>query len=236
MKHSHKAPKAPSRTRAMLAAVAIALACLSGVACGGRAAQGGAHMQDGVSIGPGPMQVLADDAASFFSEQSVALRWGAQTHRFRAVLQRRGAQLELILLDPMGRPGFRLYQQGDEVGIENFSDRTLPFEAAYMLADVQKVFLVWPLEDAASEARVDAAGRALRTGEFDGLRIEEVRADGALVERRFWRADMDGDAPLTVAYRGGTESLPFREVELVNAWFQYTLSIEILTWETLEAP
>lgn len=235
MKPTREVPKAPFRGREMFAAAALALALLSGVACGGRAAQGGAaHMQDGVAIGPGPMQPLDDAAASFFSEQSVELRWGAQTHRFRAVLQRRGAHLELILLDPMGRPGFRLYQQGEEVGVENFSDRALPFDAAYMLADVQKVFLDWPLTGDASQATIDAGAR--RTGEYEGLRVEEVRADGELVERRFWRSDINSDAPLTVAYRGGTETLPFQGVEVVNPWFQYTLRIEVLTWEPLEAP
>lgn len=205
--------------------IGLVLATLSlSIACGGRQQQ--VLVEASETIGVGPMQILDASEAGFFSEQRVEIQWGRETQRFHAVLQRRDALLELVLLDPMQRPGFRLYQEREQVGAEAFTSRELPFEPHYMIADVQKAFLPWG----------DAVACVLdekREGDYETLHWEEQCRDGQLVERRFWRRDTENTAALTIEYRYAPESGQLQSLRLVNPWFHYALQIDILSWQVL---
>lgn len=177
--------------------------------------------------GPGPLVAIDAQWPDSFMEQQVEIDWGDDSQSFRAVLQKQGELLELILLDPMGRPGFRLFQAGTSVGVENFSQRTLPFEAAYILADVQKAFGPWL---APETDNVDGATRSFCT---DGLCLREEREGARLLSRQFTRDDVSAEEIVDVRYHyddGGT--VPSKVV-LTNDWFAYVLRIDVRQWQAL---
>jgi len=178
--------------------------------------------------GPGPLVAIDAQWPDAFMEQQVEIDWGDDAQSFRAVLQKQGELLELILLDPMGRPGFRLFQDGETVGVENFSQRSLPFEAAYILADVQKAFGPWIAPDSAS---VDETTRSFCEA---GLCLREERTGEHLVSRQFTREDVDASQSVDVRYdyREGEGAVP-SQVVLKNGWFHYVLRIDVRHWQAL---
>src|ERR1700712_2240085 len=93
-----------------------------------------------------PPVLLAPSALSYDFQwrQRVSARWPSGTQSFDAVLQKRAGELTLVGLSPLGLPGFvfRL-NEARELAVENRSGQKLPFEPAYVVADVQRVFFPW---------------------------------------------------------------------------------------------
>lgn len=171
-----------------------------------------------------PAALLSPSALGYDFQwrQRVSARWPTGQQGFDAVLQKQHAELLLVGLSPMGLPGFvfRLRESG-AVEVENRSGRELPFEARYVLVDVQRVFFPW-LE-----------GPAPQTGERSGTRgdsrVSERYVAGKLVSRQFERATPHGLERVTVAYHGFQDGAdaPARAV-LQNSLLRYTLTIDTL--------
>lgn len=193
-------------------------------ACQRRAPQA-ALGEDALDAGPLlPVEAMGPD---FFEEQDVHLQWPGSDLRVRAVLQKRDGILELITLDPRARPILKVTHDDAGVHIEEYADRSLPFEASYIVADVQKAFARWPLE-----ASPDLES-GIVSGEHQSLRYEEEREDGRIVQRRFWRSDLPDDKQVVVHYAYADESGSLREVRVDNGWFGYVLAVRILRRELL---
>lgn len=190
--------------------------------CGARAQQ--KNLPEGVQQGLGPGPLLPIDASSedFFAEHRVQITWQGERHSMRAVLQKQEALLELIILGPMEQPMVRVYQDGQEVGVDAYVEDALPFTPEFMLADVQKAFLIWE----------DAHG-AQREGRYDTLHWTQTR-DGEQVQMRtFWREELGEGLPLTVHYEYDEDAQMPAAVRLENRWFGYTLDIQTLRWSPL---
>jgi hypothetical protein len=143
-----------------------------------------------------PPQLLAPSAFSYDFQwrQRVTARWPTGTQGFDAVLQKRAGELILVGLSPLGLPGFvfRL-NEARELQVENRTGQELPFEAAYVVADVQRVFFDWlaPVADGFTGER---------SGERQGSTLLERYERGALRERRMSRETPAGVERVVVRY------------------------------------
>jgi hypothetical protein len=157
--------------------------------------------------------------------QRVSARWPTGTHTFEAVLQKRDGELILVGLSPLGLPGFvfRLSESG-ELRVDNRTGQPLPFEPAYVVADVQRVFFPW-LGPTVPGFSGD------RSGERAGTQVVERYLAGQLQERRFTRATAAGSERIEVRYLGAEhpgqtpQDAPDR-AELKNQLLGYELVIE----------
>jgi hypothetical protein len=156
----------------------------------------------------------------FMWRQRVTAEWPTGKDSFDAVLQKRGGELVLVGLSPMGLPGFALTLQEDgAIRVENRMGRPLPFEPAYVLADVQRVFFPWFTEAAPSDGT--------RAAELSGQQVRETYAHGKLVTREMTRSDAPEAGSVHIEYgaRAEGQDAP-AQVTLDNAWYRYRLSIE----------
>lgn len=176
-----------------------------------------------------PLPLLPPSAMDYDFQwrQRVSARWPTGTHSFDAVLQKRAGELTLVGLSPLGLPGFvfRLSERG-QLHVENRTGKALPFEPAYVVADVQRVFFPWlpqPPPDFSGE-------RSGRRGESV---IVERYQTGRLLERRFERDTSHGRERVVVHYESSgpassrTTLAPVR-AELDNALLRYGLVIETI--------
>jgi hypothetical protein len=139
------------------------------------------------------------------------------------VLQKREGQLILVGLSPLGLPGFvfRLSESG-ELQVENRTGQPLPFEPAYVVADVQRVFFPW-LAAPAPGFTGD------RSGEHAGTLVRERFEGGQLRERQLTRETAAGREHIVVEYKttGAATDAPAR-ADLSNQQLGYQLVIETL--------
>jgi hypothetical protein len=164
-------------------------------------------------------------------QQRVTASWGERGRRgFDAALQKRGDELALIGLSPMGSAGFVVQLAGLEISLRNETDQELPFPPRFMLLDVQRTYFPWLAHD----------GQVRADGDYEGVvadeRVLESVRDGRLVQRRFTRLDGRPAGEIRVRYEWGRDDWrgPSRAV-LENGWFGYRLEIDTLA-ETLLAP
>jgi Protein of unknown function (DUF3261) len=156
----------------------------------------------------------------FMWRQRVTATWPTGKDSFEAVLQKRGGELVMVGLSPLGLPGFTLTLRDDgSIRVENRMGRALPFEPSYVLADVERVFFPW----------FDAPpSGAERSGAFGALTLaERFGSDGALLERTFTRTGDAAAGAVHVSYEAGPgagDAAP--RVVLDNAWYRYRLEIE----------
>lgn len=207
-----------------------AIAAMVSVGCGGASSHGGVSAEED-TFGPGAL--LPPDAMGFdFSwRQRVSIAWRepdgtTRTESFDAVLQARDGQLQLVGLGPMERPAFGITQSDSGVTIENLSDRALPFDAAYMIADVQRVYFPW------SDV-FPAFGTGERTVDGEDVFVTERWESGELVERRFVRRGAQERGEVVVRYEGWTDGDAPRKATLESGWFGYELTVETVQQQRL---
>lgn len=192
------------------------------------------EIPQGEWLSAGPLLSVDAMGADFFEEQDVHLQWPGDDLRVRAVLQKRDAVLELITLDPRAQPILRITHAGGEVSIEAYTERSLPFEPQYIIADVQKAFATWPLMPVGVGDEAGTPARdGLYQGRYDSLRYEEERLDGRVRIRRFWRDDLSEQRPVVVRYDYGDTGETLQEVTVDNGWFGYVLAVRILRRQLL---
>lgn len=121
----------------------------------------------------------------------------------------------------MDTPGFVLrVNASGEVHVENNTGQPMPFDAKFVLLDVQRAFYPW-------FPSVFASGN--RTTTRDGEIITETWRNGRLAERLFARVNAQQRGTVEVSYEGwiAGNRAPKR-VTLKNGWHGYTLVIETL--------
>jgi hypothetical protein len=166
-------------------------------------------------------------AYDFMWRQRVIAQWPTGTQEFEAVLQKRDGALTLLGLSPMGLPGFVLTLREDRsISVENRMGRDLPFEPAYILADVQRVFFPW-LDGATP------AGDAVREGQVGAQHVRERFVGGRLLMREFRHAEAR-DRPIQIDYGSVPDGKDAAEkVTLDNRWHRYKLVIETFEQDRL---
>ncbi len=167
---------------------------------------------------------------SLWLRQHVTIRWDGREEGFDAVLQKRKGRLLLLGLGPMNTLGFRLELGREGVVFENHSGREMPFRPEHVLADVQRVFYPWIVDEPACSGCIRRATRA-------GLGVVERIGDRHLEERRFLDLDHPERGEIVVRYESWREggSVPARAI-LENTWYGYELTIETIASETLDPP
>jgi hypothetical protein len=193
----------------------------------------GAHKPSAQPIMPQALLPPSALAFDFQWRQRVRARWPTGQHSFDAVLQKRGDELSLVGLSPLGLPGFVLRLRGPSgVSVENRTGQPLPFEASYVLADVERVFFPWLPALPANDAHANE-----RSGQRGDTHIVEHYQGGLLSARTFERPTARGLERVRVRYEGrrADRDAP-AHAELENALLGYSLTIDTLEQTRLAAP
>ena len=175
---------------------------------------------------PGYPTVLSDPSTlgDFAMQQEITIRHPEGENSFRAVLQKQGDTMILMVLAPHGGRAFVLTQTPAGVEYESFMPRELPFPPEYILYDVHRTWFV------------DAP---IGVSERDGDRITSRVEGERLQERRFERLDGAPEGTITVRYEGGlapgapTRAEPPEVTVMENGWFGYTATVRTLQWQAL---
>jgi Protein of unknown function (DUF3261) len=175
----------------------------------------------------GVLHSPAELGGDFQWRQQVTAHWPSGTRTFDAVLSKDGSDLLLVGLGPMDTPGFilRVNDKG-ELSVENNTGQPMPFDAKFVLLDVQRAFYPWFTTQATS---------GVRTTTRDEETVAETWRDGLLTERDFVRVDGKPQGVIEISYEGWTqgERAPKR-ITLKNGWHGYTLVIETLEQTNLD--
>jgi hypothetical protein len=161
-----------------------------------------------------PREITPDIAV----EQHVEVKKQDHHGSFDGVLQKRGDELLLVGLGPMGTRAFVLRQEGDAVRFEQSMGPALPFPPRNVLVDVHRAFFKrLPLDKTDGEQR----------GVLDDEEVTEVWKNGALLERRYERPSFRSGA-VRVRYGPGcaADRCEPQHVRIVNEWFGYEIMID----------
>lgn len=153
----------------------------------------------------------------FAVDQHVVVKKGDRTGEFDGVLQKRGDELLVVGLGPMGVRAFVLRQEGTAIHFEQSMGPSLPFPPRNVLVDVHRAFFKrLPSPPADGEHH----------GRLDGEDVTEIWRAGSLVERRYERPSFRPGA-VRVRYGPGctAESCEPATIEVLNDWFGYELRI-----------
>jgi Protein of unknown function (DUF3261) len=168
---------------------------------------------------PGELLDPSTITRDFMLRQHAEGAYGERSVSFDAVVQKQGDTLLVLTLTPYGSRAFLVEQRGQDVRVEKFIPRELPFDPRFILLDVQRVFLM----GLPPGVRDDGWHRE-RMGEEI---VRERWEAGRLHERRYARRDRKPKGDVVVRYEGGWvpgERPP--TIELHNEWFGYRLVLE----------
>lgn len=203
----------------------LCIACAS-LAC--RPNPGGTEPAAG-DANPAASIPLLDPSAvpgDFMLRQHIEGEYGERRVAFEAIVQKQDNTLLVLTLTPYGSRAFAITQTGQDVKVEKFISRDLPFDPRFILLDVQRVFLMG-LPDA---PRDDGWHRGRARGEL----IRERWEGGKLFERRYRRRDRNTKGDIIVEYAGGYapgERPP--SITLKNEPFGYALRLETSDYQPL---
>ena len=204
---------------ARLAGCALALALtLLGACCPPRDTRAGSVGDDAY---PGVLHPPSELTPDVVIEQHVEATKGDRTGGFDAVLQKRGGELVLVGLGPLGVRAFTIWQEGADVRYEQRLGPVFPFPPRDVLVDVHRAFFKRLALPVAPSPR-DGAFR----GALDGEDVEEIWRGGELVERRYVRDGRPGAVRVLYGPGCGVSRCEPASVRLVNEWFGYELVIE----------
>ena len=170
---------------------------------------------------PGILHPPSELSPDFAVEQHVELTKDGRRGAFDGVLQKRGAELVLIGLGPMGVRAFVLRQDGAEARFEQSMGPPLPFPPRNVLVDIHRAFFQ------RLPAANDAPPSGTQRGKLDGEEVTEMWRDGSLVERGFARPSFR-EGSVRVLYGPGCTRARCEPgtVRIVNEWFGYEIAIE----------
>ena len=162
---------------------------------------------------PGVLHPASELSPDFVVEQHIEAKKNDKTGGFDAVLQKKGADLTIVGLGPMGIRAFVLKQVDDDATFEQTMGPTFPFPPRNVLMDIHRAFFK-RLPSGSTE------------GKLDDEDVTEVWKNDNLVERSYRRSDRAG--AVRVFYKEGctrAQCAP-TSLRLVNEWFGYELTIE----------
>lgn len=178
------------------------------------------------AVSPGELVDPSTVATDFMMRQHLQGDYGDDEIAFDAVVQKQGDTLLVLVLTPYGSRALLIEQKGLNTRVEKFVPQELPFDPRFVLLDVQRVFIKGITDTPKKDG--------WRTMKLDGETLRERWAGGRLVERRFRRSDRRVRGEVTVRYDGGwVPGEPPPEIELVNEWFGYRLSLRTDQYDRL---
>lgn len=175
---------------------------------------------------PGELVEPSTVELDFMVRQRVEGSYGEREVAFEAVVQKQGSTLMVLTLTPYGSRAFLVEQEGQEVRVEKFIPRDLPFDPRFILLDVQRVFL----KGLPAAQRDDGWHRK----RIDDEIVRERWENGRLHERTYARRDRQPKGEIVVRYHGGW--VPGQRppsIELVNGWFGYRLVLDTSDYQGL---
>lgn len=161
----------------------------------------------------------------FLWRQRVEARFGARRFSAEVVVQKRGEDLTLIALSPLGSKAFVIQQRGLRVESKSFAVKDLPFPPRYVLIDIQRTWM--PLAPAPAPTF-----EGTREVQLSGEHVIERWQGGRLRERRFFASRRPSAGALTVRYQ--PTAIGPGDALLSNRWFGYELQITTLTAQRLK--
>lgn len=169
---------------------------------------------------PGVLHPASELTPDVMIEQHIEARKNDRTGGFDAVLQKKGADLTIVGLGPVGIRAFVLKQVGTDATFEQSMGPTFPFPPRNVLVDVHRAFFKRLPPDTTK-------------GVLDDEEVTETWKDGTLVERAYRRADRPG--AVRVLYGPGCTRARCEPstIRLVNEWFGYELTIENRRFQAL---
>lgn len=174
---------------------------------------------------PGTLQPASALPVQAVWQQHVTASWRGpngqpQERGFDAAIQRRGDELTVVGLSPVGSVGFSITQRPGSVDVVNHIPEQMVIPPRFILLDVQRAFFPWTTADADADRRGEVVTNR------DQEQIRERWEQGHLVERTFTRESGVPEGEIHVAYDWGRGqwALPERVV-LDNGWFGYRLTI-----------
>jgi hypothetical protein len=167
------------------------------------------------------MHPPAELSPNVLIEQHVEASKDGRSGAFDAVVQKRGDELVVVGLGPMGVRAFVIEQRGAEVTFEQRLGPELPFSPRNVLVDVHRTFFKGlPHPDGGSPDGIEH-------GTVDDEEVVETWRKGELVERSFTRP-RERSGAVRVLYGPGcrADRCEPASVRLVNEWFGYELRID----------
>ena len=196
---------------------ALVTAALLGAGC--------AHLGRGRAVPECPGELVASGAieGEFLLRQRWSVERGGETFTLEVVAQKRGDELVLVGLHPLGAKLFTLRQRGIETRVEAAPAPALEVPPLDVLRDLHRARFLAPA----------GAGGDGRTSERrDGTEISEWREGGRLRERSFRR--LADDRLVTLRFDepapGGGDAA---RVEIENAWCGYRAEVTTLSEQAL---
>jgi Protein of unknown function (DUF3261) len=170
-----------------------------------------------------PVELLKPD---FSVRQKVAIRYKDKQGGFEAVLQKRGDQLLVVGLGPLGVRTFVLEQRREAISFKQNFGPPLPFPPRNILLDIQRAFFV-QRSPFPADVQATSTATTLLDGVQDGERIDETWQQGSLKERSYRRPDTHKGA-VRVRYQGpcNRKRCQPEKIVLTNEWYGYELTIE----------
>jgi Protein of unknown function (DUF3261) len=208
----------------MRSALVLVLGVVGG--CGGARSMPQGERSE--AIYPGVLHPPSELSPDLVVEQHVEASKDGQTGSFDAVVQKRGGELLMVGLGPMGIRAFVIKQVGTAIEVEQRMGPRLPFPARNVVVDVHRVFFKrLVVSDGAPDGEL--------RGQIDDEDVVELWHEGSLVERRFSRPrERSGAVRVTYGPGCGVTRCEPATVRLVNEWFGYELRIDNRRYHALE--
>jgi hypothetical protein len=169
---------------------------------------------------PGTLRDPGSSPHDFMVRQHAKGNYAERAISFEAVVQKSKDKLIVLVLTPYGSRALLIEQTGAHVRTEKFIDRELPFDPAFILLDVQRVFLK-------GQPSSPAPPEGWSESEIDGERVRERWEGGRLHERQYTRLDGTPEGTIVVRYEGGfVPGTKPPSILLDNGWFGYSMRLE----------
>ncbi len=211
---------------------ALALACgaptASSTSTTSRQSSRAAALGYPAPLGNSGLRSPGEFRSDFMIEHRVTIAHRRGRHSFRAVLQKKGAEVLLVGLAPHGGRAFLLSQRGTQVRFRSWMPFEMPFPPRYILYDIHRIWL-----QPVSPSR-EGTQRRIAFGE----EVAERFANGRLVRRTFRRVDNQPPGHIVVNYAGGLDVAapcrsPGKRIEFSNGWFGYRTSVDVRVCQPL---
>ena len=129
---------------------------------------------------PGALVSTREMTGEFLLRQHVRVESGGEGFAMQLVVQKRGDELVLVGLNPIGAVLFTLRQRGTQIELDSLPPPMLEIPPANLLRDFHRIRTL---------RVVDPAADGATTSHFGELEIREVREGGVLRRREFRPVD-----------------------------------------------
>jgi hypothetical protein len=157
---------------------------------------------------PGELVATGEIAGEFLRRESVRVRGGGVDVALELAVQRRGEELTLVGLSPLGARLFSVTQRGLETSVDAPFALALEVPPLNLLRDLHRVRFL------AAGAPPPGEQRSARVR--GATRIEEEWRDGRLAVRRLESADARGGAAVEIRFEPGAAGAPLPRALLRN--------------------